>query len=77
MICPNCGGKTGVTDRVDNTWDDETYRKRVCHECGHIFYTTEIEVEANDQFKDNWYKHHRDRNRTTKHIGRYFKEKEI
>ena len=75
MMCPNCGGKTRVADRVDNTWDDEIYRERVCTECHHIFYTAEIEVEKNEQFKEKWYKYHRDRKKYSTHRGRYFKEK--
>jgi transcriptional regulator NrdR family protein len=41
MTCPVCGEKSRV---IDSRGDCEvTYRKRVCIECGHVFYTEERE----------------------------------
>lgn len=49
MKCPKCKG--GV--KVEYTLSDVegVYRKRRCLECGHIFYTSEVEDSA-DPFKD-------------------------
>ena len=59
MICPKCGGKTRVRDNVNNEESNENYRKRVCQECGHKFYTVEFEVETDDHFKKSWSKNYR------------------
>lgn len=46
MNCPICDGKTHVTDsRRDG---NGVYRKRVCYECEHEFFTTEIESSPHD-----------------------------
>lgn len=50
MKCPKCNGKVYVTDTTNNDEDHEIYRRRVCKECGKIFYTTEFEVEYTDDF---------------------------
>lgn len=59
MKCPKCNGKTTVTDNALNTSDNEMYRKRKCLECGHIFYTTEYEVERNYKFSMEWRRYNR------------------
>ena len=51
MNCPKCDGKTRVTDTVRNMPEHETYRKRLCLECGNKFYSVEFETEATSRFK--------------------------
>lgn len=50
MNCPKCGGKTKVTDVVNNFSHNETYRRRKCVTCDHVFYTTESEVDFKDEY---------------------------
>ena len=56
MTCPKCFGKVRV---MDTQSDDETvYRRRVCVECGYLFYTEEFEstsAEMNFKILDNEY----------------------
>jgi transcriptional regulator NrdR family protein len=60
MNCPKCNCSSCTTiDTVQNRTDNEVYRKRKCRDCGHIFYTSEFEVEYSDQFKKDWNKHYR------------------
>lgn len=40
MICPECGGSTGVVDVRDKD-DGSVRRRRICHDCGFRFSTTE------------------------------------
>ena len=49
MQCPKCKGDV----KVEYTLSDEegVYRKRRCLECGHVFYTSELEDSA-DVYKD-------------------------
>lgn len=56
MTCPDCCGKVTVADTVHITDTNEIYRKRKCLECGHVFYTTEFEVEKTEQFRNEWNK---------------------
>lgn len=58
MKCPECGCETRMVDSV-NVSNNETFRKRKCVSCDHIFYTAEFEVEHNQAFKDEWTKYHR------------------
>lgn len=51
MNCPKCDGKTRVTDTVRNMPEHETYRKRLCLECGHKFYSVEFETEPTTRFE--------------------------
>lgn len=44
MVCEICGGKSGVIDTISQ--DDAVYRKRKCKECGHIFYTEEVDSDG-------------------------------
>lgn len=62
MVCPRCGGKVRVIDSVNNTEENEIYRKRKCEYCELVFYTTECELRRDERFARDWYKHHRNRN---------------
>lgn len=62
MICPKCGGKTRVTDNSHNNQENESYRQRICTACHHVFYTVEIEVYDNPEFRENYIRCHRRRN---------------
>lgn len=53
MKCPNCGGNVRVRDTT-YTEENEIYRKRSCLNCGHVFYTMEFAIEANDKFLKDW-----------------------
>lgn len=60
MTCPKCNStRIAIRDSVNNTEENETYRKRVCADCGRIFHTVEFEVEYNDRFKKEWHKYYR------------------
>ncbi len=43
MKCPNCNGKSLVKDMRTDEENNVTYRRRECQECGHIFFTSEME----------------------------------
>lgn len=51
MKCPKCDGKARVIDTIPNEQDHETYRRRVCLECGHKFYSVEFETEPTARFE--------------------------
>lgn len=58
MTCPVCGEKSLVKDSRGDC--EVTYRKRVCVECGHIFYTEEREQrETKDEYRDFVREYHR------------------
>lgn len=59
MVCPKCNGKAKVIDTVQDTDNNEIYRKRKCQKCKHIIFTTEFEVRKTPQFKEDWAKYHR------------------
>jgi len=59
MTCPRCNHKVVVADSVHNPATNETYRKRKCTTCGHVFYTIEFEVDCDDTFKDIWKRNYR------------------
>ena len=60
ILCPKCGGKkTHIFDNAFNPETNESYRKRRCTECSHVFFTVEFEVEATDPLKADFWKHHR------------------
>lgn len=44
MNCPVCGGKVGCLDTRSDC--EAVYRRRGCKECGHIFYTSEVEMPS-------------------------------
>lgn len=58
MRCPKCNGKAKVTDTI-NSAENEIYRKRKCLACGHVFYTTEFEVEQTTEFLHEYRKAYR------------------
>lgn len=50
MTCPVCAKKTIV---VHCRRDCETVqRKRKCVDCGHIFFTEEVEIENGNRYKE-------------------------
>lgn len=61
MLCPICAGKVRVVDNVKNPFENETYRKKVCMDCNHEFFTVEYEVVVNKRFKEDWDEHYRRR----------------
>lgn len=58
MKCPKCEGKAQCVDTVQ-TRDNETYRKKICLECDHVFYTCEYMVFPNEEFMKEWRSTHR------------------
>lgn len=55
MKCPKCTkGKVIVMDIVHNESKQETYRKKKCIDCGHIFYTAEFPVDYDRQLRKDW-----------------------
>lgn len=58
MTCPVCGEKSLV---IDSRGDCEViYRKRVCIECGHDFYTEERENrDTKDDYREFCREYHR------------------
>lgn len=49
MTCPVCGGKNRVLDSRSDC--ESVHRKRLCEECGHIFYTAEYDVDTDSEYK--------------------------
>lgn len=48
MTCPVCGGKNKV---VGTKTDCESiHRKRVCEECGYVFYTAEYDAPSSAEY---------------------------
>lgn len=43
MLCPECGSKSQAID--SRIVELNVFRKRKCKECGHTFYTEEIEID--------------------------------
>lgn len=58
MNCPKCKGPITTTDTV-NTHANDIYKQKKCYKCGHVFYTVETEVEATDNFLEEWHFYHR------------------
>ena len=55
MICPKCGGKTKQNNgSVKNKEIPEVYRCRICEDCKHVFYTLEVVVPYEGEFKKKW-----------------------
>lgn len=52
MNCPECDGKTIV--RETKIIELNKYRKRMCKNCGHRFYTEETVVEDISAFRYYW-----------------------
>lgn len=58
MTCPVCGEKSLVKDSRGDC--EVIYRKRVCVECEHVFYTEERELrETKDDYKEFVREYHR------------------
>lgn len=66
MLCPKCGGNTAVVDVCHNDRVNETYRKRRCKQCNQFFYTAEISVDINENFKNVWWTNHRQNSKGNK-----------
>ena len=43
MNCPVCGGNTAVKGCADDV--DSVIRRRVCVNCGEVFYTEEVDMD--------------------------------
>ena len=48
MNCPKCGGAAGVRGSYADC--ESIHRRRVCKECGYVFYTAEYEVKQPTDF---------------------------
>lgn len=59
MDCPICNNKSDVIDSVKNPVQKETYRKRKCSKCGHIFYSVEFEAICDKRLMSDWFLYHR------------------
>ena len=57
MKCPKCGGKLKVIDCVPTP--EEVMRRRRCLDCGRDLYTMEFEVQANQEYFNEWAANHR------------------
>lgn len=44
MKCPQCRSRQYRAIITNNLFDDQTIRKRRCVDCGHIWFTVEMEV---------------------------------
>ncbi len=44
MICPDCRSKNHRVPVTNGQMDDQIVRKRVCGDCGHVWFTVEVEV---------------------------------
>ena len=60
MLCKFCGYETIELDRVNNPGQEEMYRRVVCPECGHVFYTCEFPIEIDNRLKKEWQTNHKD-----------------
>lgn len=50
MLCPECNNKSQTID--SRIVELNVFRKRRCKECGHIFYTEEIEIDDIETVRD-------------------------
>lgn len=46
MNCPKCGGDTVI--RGTKCDCESVHRRRICVECGHVFFTSEYESDGKD-----------------------------
>jgi hypothetical protein len=44
MICPDCRSKNHKVPVTNGQMDDQIVRKRVCGDCGHVWFTVETIV---------------------------------
>jgi transcriptional regulator NrdR family protein len=63
MNCPECGTKAQVKDTRPNHKNREVYRRHVCPECDHEFFTIETDIENDEYFRKTWLKYDRTRMR--------------
>lgn len=58
MTCPKCGSKCYVDDTRHDNEHRSTYRLLRCsnENCGHKFYTMEIDVPTTGEFLNTWCK---------------------
>lgn len=66
MTCPKCNGRLLVTDNAHNDEMNETYRRKKCTNCEHVIYTTEFEVDYDENFQKEWCKNYRSYKRYVK-----------
>lgn len=74
MLCPKCGNGSRIVDTRNEPKENEVYRLHRCKSCGHVFYTVELLVEENKQFRKVWSSTHRYREwrrRKTKDVNQY------
>lgn len=72
MICPECGGKLGVTDTTYIKSTNDIYRLRKCFECGEKIASIEKIVPLDNDFRFLWNEY----NRNTRKNRKAKKEKE-
>lgn len=73
MKCEKCGSENVyVKDNVFVPPENTNYRKRICKDCGHKFFTIEFIIEKDDDLaQKEWNKWHRDgHKKATKHKPR-------
>ena len=46
MNCPVCGGDTVIRGTKSDC--ESVHRRRICVECGHVFFTSEYESDGKD-----------------------------
>jgi transcriptional regulator NrdR family protein len=44
MICPHCSSKNHKVPVTNGQMNDQIVRKRLCNDCGHIWFTVEVIV---------------------------------
>lgn len=54
-MCPKCGGKSKSFNIVHNNKNKETYRERICLDCGRVFYTVEFDIPPTRRFLRDWF----------------------
>lgn len=56
MRCPKCRSKTRITTTRNDDKKNRVYRHRKCvfKGCGYQFYTAEVIVKENKEFKEIW-----------------------
>ena len=58
MVCFECGCKLYVKDSVQVP-GNIIYRKKVCKNCGQVYYTMEHHIGNSDAFQKDWRRYHR------------------
>jgi len=44
MQCPKCSSRNHRAPVTNSQFEDQTVRKRVCPDCGHVWFTVELNV---------------------------------